>query len=90
MLDLPLTHHASRRCQTRHIPLAAIEAALLYGRHRHNRGADIYVLGWREVRRYSRRGHDLSRWRDVHVVCANNGNILTVYRNKNLRALRDR
>ena len=90
MLDLPLTRHAACRCHTRGISFAAIEAALLYGRHRHARGADVYVLGWREIRQWARSGVDITRWHGVQVVCANGGQVLTVYRNKNPRALRDR
>lgn len=86
----PLTRHAADRRRTRGIPLAAIEAALAVGRHRAVRDADIYTLGWREVRRLARRGIDLSGWEGIEVVCAHDSRVLTTYRNRNPRALRDR
>ena len=49
MTDL-LTRHAIDRARTRNIPNQAIEAAIDYGKHRAIRGADIYTIGWREVR----------------------------------------
>lgn len=85
-----LTVHARQRSRARGIPTDAIEAVLEYGRHRAIRGADVFTLGWREVRFHARRGIELSRWEGVEVVCAHDGQILTVYRNKNPRALRDR
>ncbi len=88
--QLTLTHHAVKRSRARGIRMNAIQAALAFGKHRAIRGADIYTLGWREVRRQARYGVDLSRWEGVEVVCAHGGQILTVYRNKNPRALRDR
>ena len=89
MTDL-LTHHAIDRSRSRGIPTEAIEAALDYGKHRAIRGADVYTIGWREVRFFAERGIDLSRWEGIEVVCAHDGRVLTVYRNKNPRALRDR
>ena len=85
-----LTHHAVERSRARGIPTKAIHAALVYGKHRAIRGADVYTVGWREIRLEARHGIDLSRWEGIEVVCAHDGQILTVYRNKNPWALRDR
>jgi hypothetical protein len=85
-----LTLHALDRSRTRGIPEDAIEVALEFGKHRGIRGADVFTLGWREVRLCAERGIDVSRWEGIEVVCAHDGRILTVYRNKNPRALRDR
>jgi hypothetical protein len=90
MAQLCITRHAVDRCRSRSIPRSAVEAALEYGLQRPIRGADVYTLGWREVRFYAERGIDLSRWEGVEVVCAHDDRILTVYRNKNPRAMRDR
>jgi hypothetical protein len=91
MNHLPrLSRHAASRAERRHISIDAIDAALEFGQHRAIRGADVYTLGWREVRFYAARGIDLSRWEGVEVVCAHDGRILTVYRNRNPHALRDR
>jgi hypothetical protein len=85
-----LTLHATNRSRTRGIPTEAIRAAIEFGKHRAVRGADIYTLGWREIRLHMQAGIDLSRWEGIEVVCAHDGQILTVYRNKNPRAFRDR
>lgn len=91
MNDKPwLTLHAVDRSRTRGIPTMAIKATIEFGKFRAVRGADVYILGWREVRFHAARGIDLSRWEGIEVVCARNGRVLTVYRNKNPRALRDR
>lgn len=84
------TRHAVQRSRTRGIPTRAVTAALAFGRHRTARGADIYIVGWREVRLQARYGLDLSRWLGVEVVCTHDGTVITVYRNKLPRALRDR
>ena len=85
-----LTLHAIIRSRTRGIREAAIERVLEFGKHRARRGADVYTLGWREVRLYAERGLNLGRWEGIEVVCAHSGQILTVYRNKNRWAIRDR
>lgn len=85
-----LTLHATHRCHNRGIPTDAVDAVIEFGKHRDIRGADVYTLGWREVRFYADHGIDLSRWEGIEVVCAHDGRVLTVYRNKNPRALRDR
>lgn len=85
-----LTLHAADRCRARGIRLEAIEAVIELGKHRATRGADVYTLGWREVRICARHGIDLSGWEGIEVVCAHDGRVLTTYRNKNPRALRDR
>lgn len=85
-----LTLHAINRSRTRKIPTETIDIAIEFGKHRAIRGADIYTLGWREVRYHAQFGLDLSRWEGIEVVCARDGQVLTVYRNKNPHALRDR
>jgi len=85
-----LTLHAAVRSRTRGIPTTAIKAAIEFGRYRSGRGADLYTIGWREIKLSSKNGLDLSRWMGIEVVCARDGEVITVYRNKNQRALRDR
>jgi hypothetical protein len=85
-----LTLHAANRSRTRGISLTAIGVVLEFGKHRAIRGADIYILGWREIRLYQQAGLDLSKWEGIEVVCAHDGSILTVYRNKKHHAFRDR
>lgn len=91
MNDKPkLTLHATDRSRARGISTEAIDAVIAFGKHRAIRGADVYTLGWREVRFHARAGIDLSRWEGIEVVCAHDEQVLTVYRNKNPHAHRDR
>ena len=82
-----LTYHAAWRMTGRHITSRAVWAALLYGRVVTTRDAEISVIGRREVRALRREGVDLSPYEGVHVVCAPDGAILTVYRSRDLRGL---
>jgi hypothetical protein len=85
---LPLTEHARRRMAQRGLSFAAVAAVLRHGRCVHARGACVYVVGRREVERASRAGVDLRALDGIHVLCAADGSILTVFRNRAL-ALRD-
>lgn len=91
MPSLPLlTRHAALRSRTRRIPTAAIEAVMTYGLLRLDRGAEIYTLGWRQVRYWAEQGVDLSRLDGIEVVCAHGGQVVTVYRNRKPSKVRDR
>ena len=85
-----LTMHASQRMDARGIPEAAVRAALEHGRIAHVHGASIHAIGQREVRHFQRRGIDLSCYEGIQIVCAPDGAILTVYRNRDFRGLRPR
>ncbi len=86
---LPLTAHARARMSGRRITEEAVSAALVYGREVRSRGAEIYVIGRREVKRALQAGADLRDLEGLQVVCATNGGpVLTCYRNRELTALR--
>lgn len=85
-----LTQHAWERMGERGLSPATVRLALNYGRDVHVRGATIYVVGRKEVRRYRQDGIELSSVEGVQVVCTDSGAILTVYRNRDLRGLRPR
>jgi hypothetical protein len=85
-----MTRHASQRSRTRRIPLSIIDAAQWYGLVRRTRGAEIYTLGWREVRYWAGMGIDLARFEGVEVVCSHGGQVITVYRNRKPASIRDR
>jgi hypothetical protein len=88
--EYSLTRHAWERMGGRGVSPDAIGMVLNYGRAAHTRGATIYVVGRKEVRRYRQDGIDLAALEGLQVVCADNGAILTVYRNRDLRGLRPR
>ena len=85
-----LTRHAAERMAVRGLPQAAVVAALTYGRLVCVRGAEIHVIGNREVKRLRSEGLDLSRYEGVQVVCSQDGAIVTVYRSHDFRSLRPR
>ena len=85
-----ISTHAIDRCRTRRIPELALHAALEFGHTRTTRGAVVHTLGWRQVRDLAERGIDLSRYEGVEVVESHDGVIVTVYRNRNGRAMRGR
>jgi hypothetical protein len=83
-----LTRHAWKRMTSRNLSASAVQAALECGRVAYVRGAAIFAIGRKEVKRYSLKGTDLSRYEGLHVVCTPEGTILTVYRNRDFRGLR--
>jgi hypothetical protein len=83
-----LTLHAQDRLRTRRIPFHAVQAVMDFGHCRFKRGAEVYLIGWREVQKAREAGVDLRRFEGVEVVCDHNSRVLTVYRNENSKALR--
>jgi len=82
MAASPLTLHAKDRARSRMIPESAVDAALSYGSHSYARGADQYIIGWRDVEFWAKRGVDLERFRGVKVICRSDGRVLTTYRKR--------
>ena len=84
-----LTQHALSRMDARRLSSDAVRQVLKYGRSTWTRGAKVFAIGRKEVAHYRRHyGLDLSRYEGVHVVTTAEGAILTVYRNHDLRGLR--
>lgn len=84
-----LTNHALMRMGERGIPTHAVEAALRHGRVYHVRGAEIYVIGRKDVLRHQRSGIDLAAYEGTQVVCVPDGGaVVTAYRNRDFRDLR--
>jgi len=89
-MSLPLTDHAQRRMSQRGLSEDAIDAALTYGREVRTRGAVIYAIGKKDVRKHLADGVDLRAFEGIQVVCVSDGTILTVYKNRDFSGLRDR
>ena len=85
-----VTHHAWRRMCERGMSPDVVLGVIQYGRKAYVRGAVIYAVGRREVRRFSWRGVDLVDMEGVQVVCSIDGALMTVYRNHDFRGLRPR
>ena len=83
-----LRRHARERCQQRGVPWEDVAACLRYGRRRPwKRGACLYYLGKRELRRAIRRdGSIRCRWDRLWglavVVDRLSGDVLTVYKER--------
>lgn len=83
-----MTDHAWRRMTARGFSASAVDAALMYGRTVHARGAEIHALGRREVERNRASGLDLRPFEGVQVVCVpGKGTVMTVYRNREFHDL---
>lgn len=84
----PLTTHAAIRMNQRHISTKALELVLTYGRTIYSRGATYRVVGRKEVSSLAARGIDLRSADGLHVLLAQDGAVITAYRNHNLRRIR--
>ena len=85
-----LTHHAWARMCGRRLSTDVVRGVIAYGRMAYVRGATIYVVGRKEVGRFSRENMDLQGMQGVHVVCSKDGVVMTAYRNHDFRGLRPR
>lgn len=81
--------HAMVRMQQRGIDHIQLEQALCYGRMvRAHGGTRLHVLGRREAQRHGENGLNLSGAEGVHILMSEEGTVITVYRNHELRSLR--
>jgi len=85
---MPVSNHAAVRMQQRGIPATALAHVLTYGRRIHAKGLTYRVIGRKEVARYATQGIDLKAWEGVHALVANDGAVVTVYRNHDLHGIR--
>lgn len=81
---IPLSDHARRRLAQRGLGAEAVLAAIDHGREVRTRGAWFHVVGRREVVEARRAGVDISAHEGVHVLVAEDGSVITAYRNRNL------
>lgn len=81
-----LTEHARQRMSHRGISLEALSAAVHFGQVSSMRGgAEIFLVGRKEVARARSHGVDLSPYEGVQVVCSVRGHVLTAYRARRRR-----
>lgn len=85
-----ITAHAESRMVEWRLTQNDIEAALSFGREVHTRGITIFAIGQKEVKKASLQKLDISKLEGVHVLCSRDGDIVTTYRNFDLRGLRPR
>ena len=83
-----VTAHARTRMRQRAIRPRALQLALLYGREVHAAKAVYVVVGRREVEQARMGGDDIQFLEGLHVICSIGGSVITVYRDRTLRALK--
>jgi hypothetical protein len=88
ILGKKLTAHAATRMSERALTHEHLEAALVFGREIHTRGVTIYAVGQKEVRGAQAASIDISKFEGIQVLCERGGDVVTIYRNLNLRGLR--
>ena len=86
-----LSAHAQQRMGQRRIPEDTVIAVLTYGRVVYSRGAQVFALGRREVRRLAQHGLDLSDHEGIQVICSPDGStVVTLYKDHDFSSLRPR
>jgi hypothetical protein len=83
-----LTLHAQKRMAARSFSAEAVTAVLAFGRSIHTRGAEVRVIGRKEVAQYRLQGINLTPFEGVQLVCSSDGAVITMYRNRDFRHLR--
>ena len=84
----PLSKHASTRMRQRGIGLDDIDAALTYGRTIHAKGVTFFVIGHKEVQKFSAHGIDLDAFAGIQVLVSHDGSVVTTYRSHDLHAIK--
>ena len=85
----PLSNHAQQRMDLRGMSERKIELVLQYGRKIHSRRTLFHVIGRKEIARFSKQCPELKTLDGLHVLTVpENGTVLTVYRNHDLRQIR--
>lgn len=82
-----VTAHARTRMSQRAIRPAIVQLAMLFGREVHAANAVFVVVGRREICEARVDGIDIHDLEGIHVVCSRRGDVITVYRDRTLRAL---
>ncbi len=85
-MNIPITNHAAKRMNMRHIPETMIYAARWFGRKIYARNSLYFFLGKREIKKMLKeftpeRPH---QWEGLTLVCdPRTETVITVFKNKN-------
>jgi hypothetical protein len=90
MAEHKFTQHGRDRASARRLSPLMRQTVFDFGREVHTRGAVIYVVGNKEVTEAKAFSEDISEIEGWHIVCSRQGEIITAYRNRDLRGLRPR
>lgn len=83
-----ISNHAEFRMNQRGICQESIDLVLSFGRQIYARRAIFYVIGKKEITKHSNIEPKLKLLEGLQVVSANDGTILTAYKNKKFRGIR--
>lgn len=79
---LPFTTHARKRGARRNIAPDAVEYVMAYGRMIQRTGVTFFFLGRRDIPSVDRHANWASRLEGTIVLVASDGDVITVYRNR--------
>ena len=85
-----LTNHAWQRMNQRGIKLQNVIDTLEHGSFRYARGARIYYVGRKDIANAALHCIDLRACDGIQVIVPEDGEIRTVYRNREIRRIRKR
>jgi len=85
--DYAVTNHAWSRMTARAITKKNVEAVLKWGKKVYLRGAKVFVLGEKEIKKVLKISNEkLNTLNGIQVVCSTNEKvILTVYKNRDFK-----
>ena len=83
-----LTNHAKTRMRSRNISFQIVDLALKFGREIRSRGGVFHVIGKKEITQFQKYEPQLKDMDGFQVLTSEDGVIITVYRNKDLRKIR--
>lgn len=85
-----LSEHVEEEMAKRGISLFHVENTLTFGKYKRTRGAKIFAIGKKEVSYYKDLGYDIAEYENTHVVCSNEGAIITTYKNNSMKDMKPR
>ncbi len=93
--NLRVSSHAKDRANSRNIQTSALEAALEFGRIQERPGnAVVYAIGRTEIAEARNAGVDISKHNGIQVVVSTapgrQPEVITIYRNRNLKSMNGR
>jgi hypothetical protein len=59
---------------------------MLYGRESHVRNSTVYAIGRKEIKEF---GKFLEPCEGIHVLCSSDNAVITLYRNHEMRGLKE-
>ena len=87
-MALVLSFHAVKRSKQRGIAHQHIAHLLRFGRKRYQNNAVYYSIGNKEIKKYAQMCSELKNMNGMHLVTALNGQVITLFRNRDFSLLK--